>query len=131
MDKINEDVLRAEFERQHKGRNLKRHHFRGTYQSSQIAALWNQHKRTAEWITTAPTKQSEAGEDVESLKRQHDEVRHKERIASLHPWSTEYGHTGTCACPICGLASIHEHNGADIAEYRIKQKYQQSSERSE
>lgn len=45
-----EDELRAEFVRQHKGRNLKQHYPRGTYVSANIAALWNQHKRTVEWL---------------------------------------------------------------------------------
>lgn len=42
--------LRAEFVRQHVGRDLNRHRLRGTYTSANIAALWNQHKRTAEWM---------------------------------------------------------------------------------
>lgn len=45
-----EDEMRAEFERQHHGRPLKRHHLRGTYLAPQIAALWNQHVRTARWM---------------------------------------------------------------------------------
>lgn len=45
-----EGELRAEFERQHQGRNLKQHRLRGTYVSAPIAALWNQHKRTANWM---------------------------------------------------------------------------------
>lgn len=48
----NEEELRAEFVRQHKGRNLLQHPLRGTYSSQPIAALWNQHKRTAEWMAT-------------------------------------------------------------------------------
>lgn len=44
-----EGQLRAEFERQHKGRNLLRHRLRGTYSSPPIAALWNQHLKTAKW----------------------------------------------------------------------------------
>ena len=47
---INEKTLRLEFERQHEGRNLKQHHLRGTYSSPQIAALWNQHVKTAEFM---------------------------------------------------------------------------------
>ena len=43
---MDNDKLRAEFERQHAGRNLSRHHMRGTYSSPQIAALWNQHVRS-------------------------------------------------------------------------------------
>lgn len=60
---IAEDELRLEFERQHAGRNLKRHPLRGTYYSAPIAALWNQHKRTAEWyaergiVTITPSKE--------------------------------------------------------------------------
>jgi len=46
----NEDELRAEFVRQHAGRNLRQHRLRGTYIAANIAALWNQHKRTAEWM---------------------------------------------------------------------------------
>lgn len=49
LNKLDEAVLRAEFERQHRGRNLNQHRLRGTYVSAQIAALWNQHRRTAEW----------------------------------------------------------------------------------
>jgi hypothetical protein len=47
---MNIDILRAEFERQHKGRNLSKHSLRGTYVSAPIAALWNQHLRTAKWV---------------------------------------------------------------------------------
>lgn len=47
---ISEKELRAEFERQHQGRNLRQHHLRGTYSSAPIAALWNQHLRTAKWL---------------------------------------------------------------------------------
>jgi hypothetical protein len=42
-----EATMRAEFERQHAGRDLRRHPLRGTYWSAPIAALWNQHIRTA------------------------------------------------------------------------------------
>lgn len=45
-----EAFLRREFERQHAGRRLERHHLRGTYVSAPIAALWNQHLRTAQWL---------------------------------------------------------------------------------
>jgi hypothetical protein len=47
---VDEAMLRAEFVRQHKGRNLKQHRLRGTYLSAPIAALWNQHVRTANWL---------------------------------------------------------------------------------
>lgn len=47
---VTEAQLRAEFERQHAGRNLKQHRLRGTYIAAQIAALWNQHRRTATWM---------------------------------------------------------------------------------
>lgn len=50
------DELRLEFERQHKGRNLKRHNLRGTYISATIAALWNQHIITATWLTGSPPR---------------------------------------------------------------------------
>lgn len=59
-----DDELRAEFERQHKGRNLKQHGMRGTYIAANIAALWNQHKRTAEWLQNrgaAPSAQPSQG----------------------------------------------------------------------
>lgn len=46
-----ENVLREEFEQQHKGRNLSRHHLRGTYTSPPIAALWNQHVKTSKWLS--------------------------------------------------------------------------------
>lgn len=45
-----ETELRTEFERQHQYRNLTSHHLRGTYLAPQIAALWNQHVRTARWV---------------------------------------------------------------------------------
>lgn len=48
---LTDPELRAEFERQHKGRNLLRHRLRGTYSSPPIAALWNQHVKTAEWCS--------------------------------------------------------------------------------
>lgn len=44
---LDEAYLRAEFERMHRGRRLTRHHLRGTYSSPAIAALWNQHVKTA------------------------------------------------------------------------------------
>jgi hypothetical protein len=47
---ITDPQARAEFERQHEGRNLKRHRMRGTYLSAPIAALWNQHIRTIKWM---------------------------------------------------------------------------------
>ena len=47
---INEDELRKIFEEQHKNRNLQKHRLRGTYQSAPIAALWNQHIKTARLI---------------------------------------------------------------------------------
>lgn len=60
---MTEDQLRVEFERQHAGRNLKRHNMRGTYVSPPIAALWNQHKRTAAWVESHRDTQP-AGEPV-------------------------------------------------------------------
>lgn len=45
-----EVLLRAEFESQHAGRDLRRHSLRGTYIRANIAALWNQHVRTAQWV---------------------------------------------------------------------------------
>lgn len=53
----NEDELRVEFERQHKGRALSRHRLRGTYHAAPIAALWNQHLRTANWLTANESSQ--------------------------------------------------------------------------
>jgi hypothetical protein len=50
LPQLTEEILRAEFVRQHEGRNLKQHRLRGTYLSAPMAALWNQHKRTAEWL---------------------------------------------------------------------------------
>lgn len=44
---VDEAFLRDEFERMHRSRNLLRHHLRGTYSSGAIAALWNQHVKTA------------------------------------------------------------------------------------
>ncbi len=44
---VDEMFLRAEFERMHHGRDLSRHYLRGTYYSPHIAALWNQHVKTA------------------------------------------------------------------------------------
>jgi hypothetical protein len=49
---IEAKVLRAEFERQHSGRNVKQHGPRGTYVSSPTASLWNQHLCTAKWLTS-------------------------------------------------------------------------------
>lgn len=57
---------RAEFERQHNGRDLRRHNMRGTYQSATIAALWNQHLRTIEWLRRA---QPEANADAKDAER--------------------------------------------------------------
>ena len=45
-----EAELRAEFARQHEGRDLTQHRLRGTYIRGDIAALWNQHRRTAKWM---------------------------------------------------------------------------------
>lgn len=50
MTGADEDEMRQEFARQHEGRNLSRHKLRGTYSNANIAALWNQHRRTANWI---------------------------------------------------------------------------------
>jgi len=67
-----EAELRQEFERQHKGRNLKQHRLRGTYFSPPIAALWNQHKRTAEWMAAnaaapAPASPAALTDEQQSL----------------------------------------------------------------
>jgi hypothetical protein len=51
MSDPGDDEIRAEFERQHQGRNLTRHRLRGTYISVQIAAIWNQHVRSVAWQT--------------------------------------------------------------------------------
>ncbi len=51
-----EDEMRAEFERQHEGRNLLRHRMRGTYSSPPIAALWNQHRRSVKWMAARVPK---------------------------------------------------------------------------
>lgn len=51
---------RAEFERQHSGRDLSRHHLRGTYSSGPIAALWNQHIRTIKWLEGRDALQDKA-----------------------------------------------------------------------
>lgn len=50
------DELRAEFERQHKHRDLRKHPS-GKYVHAPVASLWNQHQRTAEWLAnvSAPT----------------------------------------------------------------------------
>lgn len=42
--------MRETFEQMHQGRDLTRHHLRGTYSKPQIAALWNQHVRTWELV---------------------------------------------------------------------------------
>lgn len=49
-DAPGEPEMRAEFHRQHEGRDLKQHGLRGTYLNGNIAALWNQHKRTVNWM---------------------------------------------------------------------------------
>ena len=51
-----EDFARAEFERQHSGRNLKQHYRRGAYLAAPIAALWNQHLRTIKWMQSLQQK---------------------------------------------------------------------------
>lgn len=43
------DELRAEFERQHSGRNL-RINRNGNYFNTSIQMLWRQHQRTARWM---------------------------------------------------------------------------------
>lgn len=48
--KITEDEARIEFEKQHEGRDLSRHRLRGTYTKPAIAALWNQHLKTIDWV---------------------------------------------------------------------------------
>lgn len=53
--------MRQEFERQHSGRNLTRHHMRGTYMSCTIAALWNQHRRTIKWCFEQLEKEGSNG----------------------------------------------------------------------
>ncbi len=59
-----EAEMRAEFERQHEGRNLTKHRMRGTYFRAEIAALWNQHKRTVNWMMarTIKPEQADTGE---------------------------------------------------------------------
>ena len=54
-----EAEMRVEFERQHAGRNLGRHSMRGTYWSANIAALWNQHKRTVIWMHQLSQKEEQ------------------------------------------------------------------------
>ena len=57
MLKIADKTLRSMFVNQHgpkngaPGRDLTQHHLRGTYTAPAIAALWNQHVRTAQEIT--------------------------------------------------------------------------------
>jgi hypothetical protein len=61
-----ESEIRVEFERQHHGRNLTRHHLRGTYVSVQIAAIWNQHVRSVAWqAARARPSDSTDGQPVE------------------------------------------------------------------
>lgn len=48
--KTTEDEARIGFEKQHQGRDLSRHHLRGTYTKPAIAALWNQHLKSIGWI---------------------------------------------------------------------------------
>lgn len=55
-----EVLLRAEFERQHAGRDLTRHSLRGTYVRANIAALWNQHVRTAQWVRSVQRRPNPA-----------------------------------------------------------------------
>lgn len=59
-----EAEMRAEFHRQHSGRNLKQHPMSGTYYSPPIAALWNQHKRTAIWMVQ---RQQEKEEEMSNI----------------------------------------------------------------
>lgn len=53
---ISEDELRTIFEEQHKGRDLTKNH-RGNYRSPQIAAIWNQHYKTARTVELLLTTQ--------------------------------------------------------------------------
>jgi GTP:adenosylcobinamide-phosphate guanylyltransferase len=52
--------LRELFESMHAGRDLTRHHLRGTYCKPQIAALWNQHIRT--WKLAKATAERQIAE---------------------------------------------------------------------
>jgi hypothetical protein len=61
MTTENEKVVRDTFEAMHKGRDLTRHHLRGTYVKPQIAALWNQHCRT--WQAALQPQPSNTGGD--------------------------------------------------------------------
>lgn len=84
MNTPTEDELRKEFELQHKGRNLLRHRLRGTYFAANIAALWNQHKRTVEWMIerhaadaappTAPGKDRPSEEWAQCLRKAVEET---------------------------------------------------------
>lgn len=47
---ISDDELRRVFEKMHAGRDLTQHRLRGTYIKPKIAALWNQHVRTARFM---------------------------------------------------------------------------------
>lgn len=68
-------LLRRLFETFHSGRRLEKHHLRGTYASPPIAALWNQHVRTAEWVIDYLELQYQI-EQVQAVlcyKKQHSE----------------------------------------------------------
>ena len=50
FDPTSLEEIRAAFEEQHKGRRLDKHYVRGTYSNPAIAALWNQHLYTIQWM---------------------------------------------------------------------------------
>lgn len=50
LDPASYDTCVTAFEEMHSGRNLTKHHLRGTYVSPQIAALFKQHMETTRWV---------------------------------------------------------------------------------
>ena len=57
LDPASYDTCVTAFEEMHSGRNLTKHHLRGTYVSPQIAALFKQHMETTRWVLTNSTEE--------------------------------------------------------------------------
>lgn len=98
MKKKIEDLLRAVFTKMHNGRYLKQHPLRGTYSSPPIAALWNQHKRTAEWFDDllSNPKWVITAEGLPEKDRQVVWIVCTDRPNEVLPavWSTHFAHFG-------------------------------------
>jgi hypothetical protein len=83
----NEKAVRDTFEAMHKGRDLTRHHLRGTYVKPQIAALWNQHCRT--WQAAIQSQVSNTDGWV-MLPVEPTQAMHDSWMYGKGPWSERY-----------------------------------------